>query len=74
MNRNVLPLIQSVLKVRCIVLLFSFLSCAEEKFAGRIWYYRGKVVSAVDFKPMAMLKCSQTPILALCLLTNRVSL
>jgi hypothetical protein len=43
------------------LLFFYFLSCAEEKFAGEEFgTIEGKVVSAVDFKPWPMLKCSQT--------------
>jgi hypothetical protein len=37
--------------------LFIFSSCAEEKFAGEEFgTIEGKVVSAVDFKPMANVK------------------
>jgi hypothetical protein len=62
MNRNVLPLIQSVLKVRCIVLLFSFSFLCREKFAGEEFgTIEGKVVSAVDFKPMANVKSVLKP-------------
>ncbi|MFV8333763.1 carboxypeptidase regulatory-like domain-containing protein [Flavobacterium sp. GSP14] len=63
MNRNILPIIQRVLKVRYIVLLFFiFLSCEEEKFAGEEFgTIEGKVVSAVDFKPMANVKVFSNP-------------
>ncbi len=50
------------LKISLITLLFTLFSCSEEKFAGEEFgSVEGKVVSAVDFKPLVNVKISSNP-------------
>lgn len=49
-------------KIAFVALLLFFVSCAEEKFAGEEFgTIEGKVVSAVDFKPLANAKVFSNP-------------
>jgi hypothetical protein len=75
MNRNVLPLIQSVFKVSWIALLFFIFFLVQRKsLQEEFGTIEVKVVSAVDFKPMANVKSVLKPNTSIVLLTNRVSL
>lgn len=50
------------LKISLVAILVTFLSCSEEKFAGEEFgTVEGKVVSAVDFKPLANVKVFSNP-------------
>lgn len=46
----------------CCILLLVLCSCSEEKFAGETYgSIEGKVVSAIDFKPLANVKVFSSP-------------